>query len=76
MLGVALKVIADWRVVFIAAAVIATIAILRYVGMVYHAKSRRGPPPGGGAPKPGSGAAPGKAGSPPPPSDAESGVVE
>jgi hypothetical protein len=52
MLGLSLKVIADWRVVFITLALLLAIAILRYVGLVYHKvpKTRARPStPGSGA---------------------------
>jgi hypothetical protein len=42
-LGLALKVLADWRVLFIAFAVILALVALRYVGMVYRKKSRAQP---------------------------------
>jgi len=42
-LGLAMKVIADWRILFIAFAVILAWAALRYVGIVYRKKSRSQP---------------------------------
>jgi len=64
MLYFALKVIADWRVLFITAAALVVFAILRYVGIVYHKRPRtRARPPSAlpGAAPPGGGAA-GRAG--------------
>jgi hypothetical protein len=40
MLAIAIKVIADWRVVFITAAVLVGFALLRYVGLVYHKRPK------------------------------------
>jgi hypothetical protein len=60
MLSLSLKVIADWRVVFITLAVLLGIAILRYVGLVYHKapKTRARPSsPGSGAAMAGGGKA-------------------
>jgi hypothetical protein len=46
MLSIALKVISDWRVVFITVAVLVVFTILRYVGIVYHKRPRtRARPP-------------------------------
>jgi hypothetical protein len=39
------KVLADWRVIFIALAIILAWAALRYVGLVYRKKQRRPPRP-------------------------------
>jgi hypothetical protein len=66
MLYLALKVIADWRVVFITVAVLVVFAILRYVGLVYHRRPRTrarppsssfGPPSSGGGRRAAGGAA-------------------
>jgi hypothetical protein len=40
-IALSLKVIADWRSIFIAIAVLLLWAALRYVGSVYHIRSRR-----------------------------------
>jgi hypothetical protein len=40
MLNVALKVIADWRVVAISIAMLVVFALLRYVGLVYHKRPK------------------------------------
>lgn len=45
MLSVSFKVLGDWRVDFIALAVIITWAALRYVGSVYHRRPRPRPRP-------------------------------
>jgi hypothetical protein len=59
MFGLALKVIADWRVVFATAAVLVAIALLRYVGLVYHKrpKTRARPRSAGPGPAAAGGAA-------------------
>ncbi len=41
MISLALRVVQDWRMIFIAVAVLASIAILRYVGLVYHKRPKR-----------------------------------
>lgn len=42
-LALALKVIADWRVIFVTLAVLLLWAALRYVGTVYHRRAPRRP---------------------------------
>ena len=44
-LSIALKVLVDWRVVFIAVAVAVVWAALRYVGSVYHRRPKTKPRP-------------------------------
>jgi hypothetical protein len=57
-LSIAIKVLADWRVVFIALAVIVVWAALRYVGSVYHRrpKTKPRPPPAPAGAEAGAGA--------------------
>jgi hypothetical protein len=65
MLEFALRVIADWRVIFITVAVLLAIALLRYVGLVYHKAPKRKARPkssGPGAAAAGGGPASAKAG--------------
>lgn len=45
MLAIAIKVIADWRVVLVTVGVLLVFAILRYVGLVYHKRPRTRPRP-------------------------------
>jgi hypothetical protein len=71
-LALALKVLADWRVIFIAVAIVLAWVALRYVGIVYHRRPRARPrpvaPSAASAPKAG-GTASGRGG----PSEGESG---
>jgi hypothetical protein len=50
--AIAIKVIADWRVIFIAIAVMLAWAALRYVGSVYHKRPRASPRPPAAPPPP------------------------
>jgi hypothetical protein len=84
-LSVAFKVLADWRVLFTAVAVMALWSALRYVGSVYHRRPKVRPRPPAAAPGAASpGAASGRAGraaaragrSEGPEDDSDSGMIE
>ncbi len=71
-LSIALKVLSDWRVLFIALAAILVWAALRYVGIVYSRAPRS--KPRASAPKPRAAAKPSRPKPPPPEADDE--VIE